>query len=70
MPLGKLSKYQIKKAYGVLTEAITLLKYKSKNKRAILHNSNEFYSLMPYNSALQAPPLLDDMEIIKVSIFT
>ncbi|PIK37446.1 putative poly [Apostichopus japonicus] len=64
MPLGKLSKKQIEKAYSVLTELQQLIKDEGK-KTQILDASNRFYTLIPHNFGLRSIPLLDSLELIK-----
>ncbi|VDN40316.1 unnamed protein product [Dibothriocephalus latus] len=73
MPLGKLSKSQIRQAYGVLGELSKLLSTKpSKSEKdvasrhtALLSNSTHFYTLIPHDFGLKAPPLLDSLDVIK-----
>lgn len=81
MPLGKLSKKQIERAYRVLSEALDLLGKMEKpsenedgassstnaaiNAR-LLDCSNRFYTLIPHDFGMKKPPLLNDLELIKV----
>lgn len=67
MPLGKLSKNQIKLAYSVLTEVQQILLTGS-NAMKILDSSNRFYTLIPHDFGMKQPPLLDNEELIKSKI--
>ncbi|XP_052769011.1 poly [ADP-ribose] polymerase 1-like [Mya arenaria] len=64
MPLGKLSKKQIKSAYAVLTEAQKLVEEKGTPTK-ILDASNRFYTLIPHDFGMKKPPMLDTSDIIK-----
>ena len=82
MPLGKLSKKQIERAYRVLSEALDLLEKLEKKpsedgegaaesseaavKAQLLDCSNRFYTLIPHDFGMKTPPLLNDLELIKV----
>lgn len=80
MPLGKLSKKQIESAYKVLSEALQLLKQTEMKpdpdgagastgiaiKTKLIDCSNRFYTLIPHDFGMKQPPLLDDLELIKV----
>lgn len=66
MPLGKLSKNQLDKAYKILTELQTLISNGNQtSKTAIIDASNRFYTLIPHDFGLARPPLLDNAELIK-----
>ena len=65
MPLGKLSKSQIEKAYKVLTELNQLIEEKASTTK-FLDASNRFYTLIPHDFGMKKPPLLDSAEVIKV----
>lgn len=66
MPLGKLSKNQLDKAYKVLTELQTLITGgTTASKTAIVDASNRFYTLIPHDFGMARPPLLDNVELIK-----
>ncbi|KAG0710317.1 Poly [ADP-ribose] polymerase 1 [Chionoecetes opilio] len=84
MPLGKLSKKQIERAYLVLGEALEHLK-KLEQKPAVggdgaavsseasvnarlLDCSNRFYTLIPHDFGMKVPPILNDLELIKNKI--
>lgn len=63
MPLGKLSKKQIQKAYAVISE----LQGKDGDIKphVITDVTNRFYTLIPHNFGTDSPPLLDNKEIIQ-----
>ena len=63
MPLGKLSRKQIQKAYSVLTTLLQEIKG-DKNPARILDGSNQFYTLIPHDFGMQKPPLLETEEVI------
>ena len=65
MPLGKISKDQITKAYKVLTELQALIDKKS-SRLQFLDASNRFFTIIPHDFGMNAPPLLDNLKIIKV----
>lgn len=81
MPLGKLSKKQIESAYKVLSEALELIKLDKKPGGGeapgstaavnvqLLDCSNRFYTLIPHDFGMKKPPLLDDLDLIKVSLW-
>lgn len=68
MPLGKISRNQILKAYEVLTELDKKLK---RIKKVELHAapiqgaSNKFYTLIPHDTSIHMPPQLSTPEIVK-----
>jgi len=49
MPLGKLSKDNISKAYGILKELYEKASNPSKNKSSIESLCNDFYSYIPHD---------------------
>ncbi|XP_046454174.1 poly [ADP-ribose] polymerase 1-like, partial [Daphnia pulex] len=65
MPLGKLSKKQLEKAYGMLSQAREMLDSKDVSKTKFLDISNQFYTLIPHDFGRKTPPVLSDNEIIK-----
>lgn len=65
MPLGKLSKKQLEKAYGILSQAQELLDSKAVSKTKLVDVSNQFYTLIPHDFGRKTPPVLDNCEIIK-----
>nr|XP_023025730.1 poly [ADP-ribose] polymerase [Leptinotarsa decemlineata] len=64
MPLGKLSKSQIQKAFGVLNELLQLIDKKADQARFI-DATNRFYTFIPHSFGIDDPPLLTDPETIK-----
>ncbi|KAG5455232.1 Poly [ADP-ribose] polymerase 1 [Clonorchis sinensis] len=71
MPLGKLSKRQIHEAFGVLSSLSALLDKKKKKSTTnldptfLLSASTRFYTLIPHNFGMKAPPLLDNPKMIR-----
>ncbi|OON16936.1 Poly(ADP-ribose) polymerase catalytic domain protein, partial [Opisthorchis viverrini] len=72
MPLGKLSKRQIHEAFGVLSSLSALLDKKKKKGSPVnldptflLSASTRFYTLIPHNFGMKAPPLLDNPKMIR-----
>ncbi|XP_024936597.1 poly [ADP-ribose] polymerase isoform X2 [Cephus cinctus] len=59
MPLGKLSKKQIEKAYSVLTELQTLIKSGNPERLKLIDASNQFYTLIPHDFGVSEPIILD-----------
>lgn len=69
MPLGKLSKKQLEKAYGILNEAQQLVTAASDvKKNKFVDVSNQFYTLIPHDFGRNSPPLLDNAELIKTKL--
>lgn len=67
MPLGKISKDQILKAYKVLNELQELIEKKS-SRLQFLDASNRFFTIIPHDFGMNTPPLLDTADAIKVTI--
>ncbi|KAG5315729.1 PARP polymerase, partial [Acromyrmex insinuator] len=67
MPLGKLSKKQIEKAYVVLTELQEVLKVMTDDvdRTTLVDASNRFYTLIPHNFGVSGPKILGSLEEIK-----
>lgn len=65
MPLGKLSKKQIEKAYAVLTELQEILKKSNIDHTTLIDASNRFYTLIPHNFGIAGPKILETSEEIK-----
>ncbi|OAD52149.1 Poly [ADP-ribose] polymerase [Eufriesea mexicana] len=65
MPLGKLSKKQIQKAYLVLTDLQEVLKKKNFDTVQLVDASNRFYNLIPHNFGVSGPKVLDTMAEIQ-----
>ena len=75
MPLGKLSKKQIKKGYDILKEIEDLLKATKMDKTRLIDCSNRFYTNIPHRTGMKVPPLIDTkpmllkkMEMLEVLI--
>ncbi|XP_044593172.1 poly [ADP-ribose] polymerase [Cotesia glomerata] len=65
MPLGKLSKKQLEKAYQVLTELQELISKGNPERMLLIDASNRFYTLVPHSFGVQDPPILETEEAIK-----
>ncbi|XP_065208891.1 poly [ADP-ribose] polymerase-like [Planococcus citri] len=68
MPLGKLSKEQIRKAFNVLNELQKYISTSGDRKTTnwkILALTNQFYTLIPHSVGVDNPPLLDHLDTIK-----
>lgn len=65
MPLGKLSKKQIEKAYAVLTELQEIFKKSNIDHTTLIDASNRFYTLIPHNFGISEPKILETSEAIK-----
>lgn len=63
--LGKISRKQMDKAYQILNELQGFLDSKSELNK-ILDATNRFYTLVPHSFGVDAPPLINDEETIKV----
>lgn len=68
MPLGKLSKRQMQKAYSVLQEATELIEAGELTGSKIIDCSNRFYTLIPHDFGMKQPPLLDNVDLIKSKV--
>ncbi|XP_022914189.2 poly [ADP-ribose] polymerase [Onthophagus taurus] len=68
MPLGKLSKKQIQKAFSVLTELQNFVDKKSKNISDFLDASNRFYTYIPHSFGTENPPIIDKTEMIQQKV--
>lgn len=65
MPLGKLSKKQIEKAYKVLSELQSLIKTGKADRPKLVDASNRFYTLVPHDFGVSDPVILESEEQIK-----
>ncbi|XP_037299289.1 poly [ADP-ribose] polymerase [Manduca sexta] len=65
MPLGKLSKNQIKSGYKVLSEIQKLIEKGKASQSKIIDATNRFFTLIPHDFGVNNPPLLDNAELIK-----
>ncbi|CAF0966390.1 unnamed protein product [Rotaria sordida] len=66
MPLGKLSRNQLKMAYGVLTKLQTLITSDSINETSIIDTSNRFYTRVPHDFGQKKPQILDNVDLIQL----
>ncbi|KAI4498125.1 hypothetical protein M0802_006611 [Mischocyttarus mexicanus] len=66
MPLGKISKKQIQKAYTVLTELQQLVAKSIPERTTLIDASNRFYTLIPHNFGISEPKVLETIEEIKM----
>jgi poly [ADP-ribose] polymerase 1 len=64
MPLGKLSKKQIEKAYSVLSELSTLITTGGRQTQFI-DATNRFYTLVPHAFGVAQPTLIETLEEVK-----
>lgn len=64
MPLGKLSKSQIQKAYGVLSELQSFIR-EGKSRQYLIDACNRFYTLVPHSFGVDEMPVIDDEEAVK-----
>ncbi|KAK7198452.1 Poly(ADP-ribose) polymerase-like protein [Novymonas esmeraldas] len=62
MPLGKISKEQIKNAYGALKRIETEL---AKKKPSVEQATSDFYTLIPHDFGFQRPPLINTVDMLK-----
>ncbi|KAK3745682.1 hypothetical protein QZH41_019013, partial [Actinostola sp. cb2023] len=67
MPLGKLTRRQIERAYSTLGEAQRLVS-KGGSTNGILDASNRFYTLIPHDFGMRKPPMLDNMDLINSKV--
>lgn len=65
MPLGKLSRKQIDKAYSVLSELQVIIKNGNADRVRLVDGSNRFYTLVPHDFGISDPVILDTEEQIK-----
>jgi len=67
MPLGRLSKNHILKAYKVLKDLqFALEKPEGPSKNEVLDFTNRFYTLIPHALGFGPPPFIDSHEILIV----
>lgn len=65
MPLGKLSKKQIKAGYKVLSELTQLIEKGSASQSKIVDATNRFFTLIPHDFGVKNAPLLDNVELVQ-----
>ena len=64
MPLGKISKSQIKKGYEVLEEIEQVLKGNNRKKQ-LEDLCSRFYTVIPHNFGMRLPPVIKDLEALQ-----
>lgn len=64
MPLGKLSKNTLLRGYTVLKDLTAAMG--TTPRRDIEEMSNQYFSLIPHAFGRNRPPVLDNMQMIKV----
>ncbi|KAI3411871.1 Protein phosphatase methylesterase 1 [Globodera pallida] len=71
MPLGRLSRAQVLKAYRVLTELQQILEkgqdgqVQPVSRGVFVDFTNRFYTLIPHATGLKSPPILDNINTLK-----
>lgn len=65
MPLGRISKKQIKEAFQHLKVIEAELKKKKANRTALVDSSSMFYTLIPHDFGFSLPPTIDDEAMLK-----
>ncbi|KAJ2939633.1 hypothetical protein O0L34_g14353 [Tuta absoluta] len=65
MPLGKLSKKQIKAGYKVLTELLNYIEQGKASDNKIKDATNRFFSMVPHDFGVNNAPLLASVEDVK-----
>ncbi len=67
LPLGKISRKQIERAYTLLGQVDALLRDADQVRQAqLIDVSNQFYTLIPHDFGRKKPPLLDSLDLVKV----
>ena len=65
MPLGKISKKQIKDAFQYLKDIEAELKKSHPNHGALVEATSMFYTLIPHDFGMMKPPLINNNEMLK-----
>jgi len=65
LPLGKLSKKQMQRAYALLTEITEIISKDPVEKNKMMDYSNRFYTLIPHDFGYDQPPCLESDDLIK-----
>jgi poly [ADP-ribose] polymerase len=63
MPIGKISKQQIKRGYKVLTRLADAIKTKKSNSEFVALSS-EFYTIIPHDFGMRTPPVINQESAI------
>lgn len=68
--MGKLSKKQIQQAYQVLTNLQNEITKDGGDAdvKSLISYTNQFFSLIPHCFDINNPPLLNDLDLIKVGV--
>eukprot|EP00700_Malawimonas_jakobiformis_P001485 EC721570.1.p1 GENE.EC721570.1~~EC721570.1.p1 ORF type:complete len:164 (+),score=36.67 EC721570.1:64-492(+) len=66
MPLGKISKAQILKGYGILKEIEAALQSSQKSK--LLELSNRFYTAIPHKFGMRVPPVINTQAMLQAKM--
>lgn len=65
MPLGKISKKQIREAYSTLTQLSEILKTGNPERTELISATNKFYTLVPHNFGVKGPSIIDTQDEIR-----
>jgi poly [ADP-ribose] polymerase len=65
MPLGKISKKQIDKAYDLLNKISLAVDNKATTEKEFLMLSSQFYTIVPYACGMSTPPAIRDESAVK-----
>ena len=65
MPLGHISKTQLKHAYEVVSEISQLLDQKQRSQSKLVELSNRFYTLVPHDFGTRKVPILDTKQLVR-----
>ncbi|EGG16365.1 poly(ADP-ribosyl)transferase [Cavenderia fasciculata] len=68
MPLGKISRTQIKAGYSTLTEIQDILSQETVVRSKLIDASNRFYTLIPHDFGYSVPPIIDNIQLLKEKI--
>jgi len=68
MPLGKLSKNQIKKGFEILKEIESLLNSSNSSHSKFVDCSNRFYTMIPHAFGMKPPPLINNINLLKAKM--
>ncbi|XP_013176795.1 PREDICTED: poly [ADP-ribose] polymerase-like [Papilio xuthus] len=68
MPLGKISKEQIIFGYEILSSLLEDFNKGVININKIKDSTNKLYTIVPHNFGLKCPPLLDNVDLIKMKL--
>mmetsp|Transcript_99538 Transcript_99538/g.171340 ORF Transcript_99538/g.171340 Transcript_99538/m.171340 type:complete len:632 (-) Transcript_99538:343-2238(-) len=63
MPLGKISKSQVKQGYEILSKIADAVE--KKNTKPLMELSSQFYTIIPHVFGMRQPPVINDSVMIK-----